>query len=104
MYNGVFWLIIAFIIIEFVIERWVSKLNAGWFGKPIPDVLSGVFDADKYAKQQSYSLTNYRFGVLTASFSVVVSLVALFFGLYAISTRAYSLISSEYWLGTNSIS
>lgn len=99
MYNGVFWLIIAFIIIEFVIERWVSKLNAGWFGKPIPDVLSGVFDADKYAKQQSYSLTNYRFGVLTASFSVVVSLVALFFGLYGwLDTYLRVWIAQEVWL------
>lgn len=99
MYNGVFWLIIAFIIIEFVVERWVSKLNAGWFGKPIPDVLSGVFDADKYAKQQSYSLTNYRFGVLTASFSVVVSLVALFFGLYGwLDTYLRVWIAQEVWL------
>lgn len=99
MYNGVFWLIIAFIIIEFVIERWVSKLNAGWFGKPIPDVLSGVFDADKYAKQQSYSLTNYRFGVLTASFSVVVSLVALFFGLYGwLDSYLRVWIAQEVWL------
>lgn len=99
MYNGVFWLIIAFIIIEFVIERWVSKLNAGWFGKPIPDVLSGVFDADKYAKQQSYSLTNYRFGVLTASFSVVVSLVALFFCLYGwLDTYLRVWIAQEVWL------
>lgn len=99
MYNGVFWLIIAFIIIEFVIERWVSKLNAGWFGKPIPDVLTGVFDADKYAKQQSYSLTNYRFGVLTASFSVVVSLVALFFGLYGwLDTYLRVWIAQEVWL------
>lgn len=99
MYNGVFWLIIAFIIVEFVIERWVSKLNAGWFGKPIPDVLSGVFDADKYAKQQSYSLTNYRFGVLTVSFSVVVSLVALFFGLYGwLDTYLRVWIAQEVWL------
>ncbi len=99
MYNGVFWLIIAFIIIEFVVERWVSKLNAGWFGKPIPDVLTGVFDADKYAKQQSYSLTNYRFGVLTASFSVVVSLVALFFGLYGwLDTYLRVWIAQEVWL------
>ena len=99
MYNGVFWLIIAFIIIEFIIERWVSKLNAGWFGKPIPDVLSGVFDADKYAKQQSYSLTNYRFGVLTASFSVVVSLVALFLGLYGwLDTYLRVWIAQEVWL------
>jgi STE24 endopeptidase len=73
MYNLVFWLIIAFVVLEFVAERWVSKLNASWFGKPIPEILSGVFDTEKYTKQQAYSLTNYRFGVLVASFSVLIS-------------------------------
>ena len=54
MYNVVFWLIIAFVVIEFLIERTVSRLNASWFGKPIPAILSGVFDEEKYLKQQAY--------------------------------------------------
>ena len=72
MYNVVFWLIIAFVVIEFLVERYISRLNASWFGKPIPSVLSGVFDEEKYQKQQAYSMPNYRFGVLSATFSVVV--------------------------------
>lgn len=99
MYNLVFWLIIAFVVLEFVAERWVSKLNASWFGKPIPDVLSGVFDTEKYTKQQAYSLTNYRFGVLVASFSVLVSLVALSLGLYGwLDDFLRQWLSQEVWL------
>lgn len=82
MYNQVFWLIIAFVVIEFIIERTISKLNAGWFGKPIPEKLAGIFDAEKYQKQQDYSLTNYRFGVFSSTFSVALSLVVLSLGLY----------------------
>lgn len=82
MYNQVFWLIIAFVVIEFIIERIISKLNAGWFGKPIPEKLAGIFDAEKYQKQQDYSLTNYRFGAFSSTFSVALSLVVLAFGVY----------------------
>lgn len=99
MYNLVFWLIIAFVVLEFVAERWVSKLNASWFGKPIPEVLSGVFDTEKYTKQQAYSLTNYRFGVLVASFSVLISLVALVLGLYGwLDDFLRQWLSQEVWL------
>lgn len=99
MYNLVFWLIIAFVVLEFVAERWVSKLNASWFGKPIPEILSGVFDTEKYTKQQAYSLTNYRFGVLVASFSVLISLVALALGLYGwLDDFLRQWLSQEVWL------
>lgn len=82
MYNTVFWLIIAFVVIEFLIERTISRLNASWFGKPIPSILAGVFNEEKYQKQQAYSMTNYKFGVFSSSFSVMLSLVALSLGLY----------------------
>lgn len=99
MYNVVFWLIIAFVVIEFLVERYISRLNASWFGKPIPSVLSGVFDEEKYQKQQAYSMTNYRFGVLSATFSVVVSLVALGLGLYGwLDEWLRQWLSSEVWL------
>ncbi len=82
MYNLVFWLIIAFVLIEFVIARSVSYLNASWFGKPIPSILEGVFDQEKYQKQQAYSMTNYRFAFLNSIFSILISLLTLGFGLY----------------------
>lgn len=99
MYNGVFWLIIAFIVIEFLIERYISRLNAGWFGKPIPSILAGIFDEEKYQKQQAYSYTNYKFGVFSASFSVLVSIVALGLGLYGwLDEWLRQWLSNEVWL------
>jgi STE24 endopeptidase len=99
MYNVVFWLIIALVVIEFVAERYISKLNAGWFGKPIPQKLAGIFDAEKYQKQQAYSYTNYRFGVFSSSFSVLFSLVALGFGLYGwLDEWLRTWLENEVWL------
>lgn len=82
MYNFVFWIIIGIILLEFVLNRVVSYLNSTWFGKPIPAELEGIYDEEKYAKQQKYSLTNYKFSTVMASINIVVSLVALFIGFY----------------------
>ena len=49
MYNFVFWTIIAIVLAEFVLNRVVSYLNSTWFGKPIPKVLEGIYDEEKYA-------------------------------------------------------
>lgn len=99
MYNTVFWLIIAFVVIEFLIERTISRLNASWFGKPIPSILAGVFNEEKYQKQQAYSMTNYKFGVFSSSFSVMLSLVALSLGLYGwLDEWLRQWLTNEVWL------
>lgn len=82
MYNFVFWIIIAIILLEFILNRVVSYLNSTWFGKPIPTELEGIYDEEKYTKQQKYSLTNYKFSTVMASINIVISLVALFIGFY----------------------
>jgi STE24 endopeptidase len=99
MYNTVFWLIIAFVVIEFLIERTISRLNASWFGKPIPSLLAGVFNEEKYQKQQAYSMTNYKFGVFSSSFSVMLSLLALSLGLYGwLDEWLRQWLMNEVWL------
>ena len=82
MYNFVFWIIIAIILLEFVLNRVVSYLNSTWFGKPIPKELDGIYDAQKYEKQQKYSMTSYKFSTVMSSINIVISLVALFIGFY----------------------
>ena len=82
MYNFVFWIIIAIVLAEFVLNRVVSYLNSTWFGKPIPKILEGIYDEEKYAKQQKYSMTQYKFNTVMASINIVISLVALFIGFY----------------------
>ena len=82
MYNFVFWIIIAIVLAEFVLNRVVSYLNSTWFGKPIPKILEGIYDEEKYAKQQKYSMTQYKFNTVMASINVAISLVALGIGFY----------------------
>ncbi|MBW2186203.1 MAG: M48 family peptidase, partial [Deltaproteobacteria bacterium] len=70
-------LIIAILIFDYVLERALDWLNASRMGQAIPAVLAGLYDQQKYDKQQLYQKTNTRFSLLTSTFSLVVLLVFL---------------------------
>ncbi|HRG02989.1 MAG TPA: M48 family metallopeptidase [Paludibacteraceae bacterium] len=61
-------------------ERILSALNVKSSKKPIPDLLSGIYDQDKYQKQQSYFRANTRFGLLTSTVSFLVIILMIVFG------------------------
>lgn len=75
-------IIIAFILADFILERVLYGLNARDFGKPIPAELSGIYDDDKYRKQQDYSKAKYNVGLVSSVISLVVELCAFGFGLF----------------------
>ena len=68
MYNIVLFLILLFIVLDFAIERTLAWLNAKKIGISIPKELSGIYDDEKYKKQQQYSLVHNKFGALRSSF------------------------------------
>ncbi len=82
MYNIIFFLIVLFILLDYVLERVVAWLNAKQIGIPIPSVLEGIYDSTKYIKQQAYSLVNYKFGIFTSSFNVSILLIMFIFGIF----------------------
>ena len=82
VYNFVFFLILAFIVADYVFGTVLDKLNASWFSKPLPPVLQGIYDNEKYSRQQKYSYENYKFGIVSSTFSVIVLLVCYGCGLF----------------------
>ncbi|MCQ2361266.1 MAG: M48 family metallopeptidase [Paludibacteraceae bacterium] len=80
--NTILLLIIVLITLEYVLERVLYGLNARDFGKPLPAELAGIYDDEKYQKQQEYSKAKYKMGIVTATISLVVELVAFGFGLF----------------------
>lgn len=82
MYNIVFFVIIAFLVIDFAMEQVLSALTARDFGKPLPEALQGIYDDEKYAKQQEYSRCRHRFFVYESIFSMALMLIAFGFGLF----------------------
>lgn len=84
MYNIVFFLIVLFIVADFLLERVLALLNAKKIGIAIPPILEGIYDNEKYQKQQRYSFVNYKFGIFTSSYNVFILLIMFAFGLFGL--------------------
>lgn len=80
----IFWLLIAILVFDFLLERTLDYLNTTRWSEQVPDELKGIYDEEKYRRQQAYSKTNHRFGMLTSSFSFVLMMGMLFFGGFAL--------------------
>jgi STE24 endopeptidase len=69
-----FYIIIAIIIINFIVDKILDALNAKHFNDELPTDLQDVYDESEYKKSQIYKATNYKFGVLTSTFSIILTL------------------------------
>lgn len=76
----IFYCIIAILISEFILGTTLNFLNAKRFKHNVPQDLTDVYSAEEYEKSQRYKWTNYRFGILTSIFSIVLILSVLIFG------------------------
>lgn len=72
-----FYIIITIIIINFIIYKILDALNAKHFNDTLPEELKDVYDAEEYLKSQNYKATNYKFGIITSTFSVILTLAFL---------------------------
>lgn len=75
-----FYSIIAIIVLQFLMETVLDYLNSRKFQDPIPEELQDVFDNKEYLKSQAYKKDNYNFGILSSTFSIVLTLGFLIFG------------------------
>lgn len=83
MAETIFYLIVAFVIFDFVAERVLAYLNATRFSEALPDELCGIYDADEYRRSQKYLKVNHRFGTLTGTISFVAIMLMLLLGGFA---------------------
>ena len=70
-------IILAIVIAEYLLSKWLSYRNIKAATLQMPEQLAGLYDAEKYAKQQSYFKTNNRFSLVTSTFSTVVMIALL---------------------------
>ena len=78
-----FYIIIAIIVIDFIIDKILDTLNAKHFDDPVPQELNDVYDKEEYEKSQRYKKERYRFGILTSTFSVLLTLGFIIFDGFA---------------------
>lgn len=81
--NTLFYILIAILIISFIIDKILDALNAKHFNDTLPIEVKDVYDDAEYKKSQRYKATNYKFGLLTSTFSLVLTLGFFFFDGFA---------------------
>ena len=114
-------IIITFVLLEFAVDSVLSWLNSKWMTHPVPEVLKGLYDEEKYRKQQDYMRANKRVGRIERLVTLAITLAVLipgvlgllddlcaqwshslllqlliFFGIYAVASMVLSLPFSYY--------
>ncbi|NQX85875.1 MAG: M48 family metallopeptidase [Flavobacteriaceae bacterium] len=77
--NTVFYIIIAILVVNFIIDKILDQLNAQRFKDALPPELDDVYDHNAYLKSQNYKAINQRFSNITSSFSFLLTLGFLWF-------------------------
>lgn len=95
MHTIIFWIIISILILDFVFESILDYLNSSRMSEKLPEEVKGIYDEEKYKKQQAYQKENRRFGLISGSFSFLLILgMFLFYGFAFADEIAWSLTSS----------
>ena len=95
-----FYILIAIIIIKYLFDTYVDALNAKHFNDELPNELNDIYNEEDYLKSQAYKKTNYKFGLLTSTFSLLITLAFFFLDGFAIVDEIARNITSNYILIT----
>ena len=74
-----FIIIIAILVIDFIIDKYIDYLNAKHFNDKIPAELNDVYNEEEYYKSQAYKKENYKFSLITSTFSLLLTLAFFIF-------------------------
>ena len=70
-----FYIIISILIISFIADKILDKLNEQHFDDEIPNKLKDIYDDNTYKKSQSYKKTNAKFSNITSFLTTGITLV-----------------------------
>ncbi len=73
-----FYIIIAIIVLNFIIDKILDHLNAQHFNDKLPEEIADVYDEKEYKRSQQYKKERYRFSLLSSSISMIATLLFFF--------------------------
>lgn len=98
MFGTIFYIIIGILVFDFVFERFLEYLNSTRWSDQLPEEVKGIYDEEKYCKQQAYERENHRFSLITSSFSFVVMLFMFILAGFAwVNQIAMSVSANPIW-------
>ena len=75
-------ILLAIVSFDFLFNKFLEYLNIRSMKEELPDEVKGIYDEEKYKKSIAYSKTNNKFGLITSTFSFVLSFVLLVTGFF----------------------
>lgn len=84
MHNLLFYLIVAILLADYLLDRYLDWLNDRNWSDKIPLELSDVYDSHEYERSQRYHRDNNRFAWITSTFQLLLVLGMLFFHGFAL--------------------
>lgn len=79
-----YFVIIGALIFDYALSSISSLLNMKNITEEIPDGFENHYDGEKYAKSQAYLKDNTQFGFFSGTFSLILMLVVIHFGLFGV--------------------
>ncbi len=95
MHNFIFFLILIIPVTGFIIERYLDYLNSLMWSETLPEKLEGICDEEEYRKNQLYQKDNNRLSLWSSSFNLVIILVMIIAGGFALADDLARLISTN---------
>ena len=90
-----FYIIVGLLVTDFIFERILEYLNSTRWSDQLPAEVKDIYDQDKYRQQQAYEKVNFRFSLLSSSFSFLVILLMFLFDGFAWVNQLAASLSSQ---------
>ncbi|EPR68428.1 M48 family metallopeptidase [Cyclobacterium qasimii] len=76
------YLLLFVVSFNFIFEKIINYLNVKKKMGPIPVTLQGFLDVDKLKESKAYQRAGYQFGLITGTFTFIITLILIGFGVF----------------------
>ena len=77
------YIILIILVIDYLLERFLSYLNSTYWNDRLPQELAGLYDQEKYSKSQQYEKQKQRFSFVVGTLTFILMLLMLVLGGFA---------------------
>lgn len=95
MHEILFLIIIVILVVDFLFEKYLDYLNTTTMSEKLPEAVKGIYDEEKYRRQQAYQRENNRFRLISGTFAFLITLAMfLFYGFALVDGWAWSITAN----------
>jgi STE24 endopeptidase len=79
-----FYIILGLLTADFVFEQILDYLNSTQWSDQLPEEVKDIYSEEEYARQQAYEKVNFRFSLVSSTFSFLIMLCMFLFAGFAL--------------------